>query len=89
MSDRSGLTRNLIRLAILPLVIFGVLVVMASSYVVYHSMAEEILHSLKILSGASYQVYELTHPGDYFMDGQGILWKGSEPVSYTHLLPQK
>lgn len=81
MSDRSGLTRNLIRLAILPLVIFGVLVVMASSYVVYHSMAEEILHSLKILSGASYQVYELTHPGDYFMDGQGILWKGSEQIS--------
>ena len=81
MRGRSGLTSSLIRLAVLPLVIFGLLVVMASSYVVYHSMSDEIANSLRILSSASYQVYELTYPGDYYMDRQGILWKGDAQIS--------
>lgn len=81
MRGRSGLTSSLIRLAVLPLVIFGLLVVLASSYVVYHSMSDEIANSLRILSSASYQIYELTYPGDYYMDGQGVLWKGDAQIS--------
>lgn len=81
MSGKSGLTRSLVRLAVLPLLVFGALVVLASSYVVYHSMADEIGYSLKLLSQSSYQLYEMSFPGDYFMDGQGVLWKGDEQIS--------
>lgn len=81
MGGRSGLTRRLVRLVMLPLLVFGLLVVLASSYVVYHSMVDEIAHSLKTMSYSSYQLYELTFPGDYFMDGQGVLWKGEAQIS--------
>ena len=89
MKSRGGLTSSLIRLAVLPLVIFGVLVVLVSSYMLYQSMEEEVAYSLKILSTSNYQVYEMTFPGDYMMDGQGVLWKGGQQISGRQDLADK
>ena len=58
------LTTNLLGIAILPLLIFGIIVTMITSLIIYNSLKNEVKDNLRILAYTSYKNFELLFPGD-------------------------
>lgn len=52
-------------LAVVPLLIFGLIVILVTSGVIYKSLKEEVRYSLNILAHSTYEAFELLYPGDY------------------------
>lgn len=80
MRKRIKLTTRLMVLGIVPLLLFGMLVLVITSDIIYGSLRDEVQYSLGILSDATRQAYDLLYPGDYSED-DGILRKGGQDVN--------
>lgn len=74
--EKSGkLTTDLTTLTVTPLLVFGMLVLIITSGVIYGSLRDEIKYSLSVLVHSAYQVCDLSFPGD-FSASNGRLFKG-------------
>ena len=82
MFRKRRLTTNLAFLSIVPLLIFGVLVTMITSFVIYRGMSNEVRYSLNMLAYTSYEHYDLMYPGAFHME-KGQLFKGDQDLANT------
>lgn len=80
MFRKRRLTANLMFLSIIPLLIFGLLVTLITSIVIYISQSREVEYSLDILVHSTYHNFELTYPGAFqLIDDR--LYKGGIDLS--------
>ncbi|MEG0469630.1 MAG: diguanylate cyclase [Longicatena sp.] len=71
------------KITILPLIIFGILTVISSSFLIYNAMRSESEDGLRNLSHALYRICESSNQGDYSLQNH-ILYKGNQPFDPTH-----
>lgn len=81
MNNKKGkLTKNLMLLSVGPLVVFGIIVIITTSVIIYSSLKNEIRYSLEILANSVYQMYDFAYPGSFEIDEQNSISKGSSNI---------
>lgn len=77
---KSGnITVSLIGLAVIPMFLLCMIVLIATSRILYDSVKDEVEYSLGVLAYSSYENFELRYPGDY-VEVDGEVRKGSWPI---------
>lgn len=71
------------KITILPLIIFGILSVISSSFLIYNAMNNESEDGLRNLSHALYRICESSNQGDYSLRNN-VLYKGDQPFDPSH-----
>lgn len=82
----SGLTKSLFQLSVLPLLAFGLVVLIISSLVIYTSIEKEVKESLLAQNKTACQILDLTYPGNFLADDNGVVYKGDAVISGKHEL---
>lgn len=77
------LTTSMLLLSIIPLLGFGLLILLITSNIIYNALKDEVSYSLEVLTDATYQAYQALYPGDY-EEKNGILEKGGIDISQRH-----
>lgn len=81
-----ALTKNIMAMALVPLLSFGLIVLLFTSEVIYSSLKAQVSHSLEVLARSSYQLFSNLYPGGY-SEEDGQLFKGGVSLAKrTYLL---
>lgn len=78
-AKRGKLTTSLMLLSAVPLLTFGLIVMLITSEIIYSSLREEVKYSLGVLGTFSYRTFEVSYPGDFEMLGT-VLFKGGKSL---------
>ncbi len=78
-AKRGKLTTSLMLLSAVPLLTFGLIVMLITSKIIYSSLREEVRYSLGVLGTFSYQAFEVLYPGDFEKSGT-VLLKGGKSL---------
>ena len=85
---KGALTRSLLALTIAPLLVFGLVVTIVTSHLIYTGLRDEVRYSLDVLVHAAYQTYQLTYPGDFVSDGTRVTKGGQDLSAHVELVDQ-
>lgn len=78
-AKRGKLTTSLMLLSAVPLLTFGLIVMLITSKIIYSSLREEVRYSLGVLGTFSYRTFEVLYPGDFEKSGT-VLLKGGRSL---------
>lgn len=73
------------KITIIPLILFGIITLFTSSFLIYTSMRDETEDGLSNLAHAMSSICELSGDGDYYIIGD-ILYKGSQPFDLDYAI---
>lgn len=79
---KSGLRRSLLRVTVIPVVLFGVIITLYCSRQVSGSIHQEVESGLKNVAQLALYIYEKEFPGDYRMDPEtSEIYKGDKKIN--------
>lgn len=81
---KKSIKRSLLNVTLVPVVIFGIIIIVYSSNQLTHSIYDEVELELKNLANTAAYVYNENNPGEYRLDkGTSVVYKGDTPVEGT------
>lgn len=81
MRKRSGLRVSLLRATVIPIIVFGVIIIIYCSRQLVYSIHQEVESGLKNIAQSAVYMYERDYPGDYYLDNDtSEVYKGDQKV---------
>lgn len=81
MRKRSGLRVSLLRATVIPIIVFGVIIIIYCSRQLVYSIHQEVESGLKNIAQSAVYMYERDYPGDYYLDNDTFeVYKGDQKV---------
>lgn len=81
MEVKSGLRKTMLRVSLIPLVLFGVIITICCSLQLMSSIHQEVESGLKSVAQSAIYIYEKEFPGSYWIDPSGsTVYKGDKEV---------
>lgn len=83
--SKKSIKKSLLNATMIPIVIFGIVVIVHCSNQLTRSIHDEVESELKNLAQTAAYVYDRDNPGEYRMDrGASVVYKGDKQVEGTH-----
>lgn len=73
---KGKLTASIMSLTIVPLFLFGLIVLIVTSGIIYQGLRTEVKYSLNVLVHSAYETFDARYPGEFVISERGVLRKG-------------
>lgn len=81
MKTKSGLRRSLLRVTVIPIILFGIIITTYSSNQMTKAIHQEVESGLKNVAQSALYMYEREYPGEYRMDkATSEIYKGDKKI---------